>query len=102
NFRIGGSISTFTKFDQNIKGGPTFSVLGSTGFNNTFPSIKTQARANLGWDMGGLSADIYGNYVSGYKNWSGTTVIPLVSQNGNPVSGGDPVKSHWVVDLNVA
>ena len=99
-FTIGGSISYFTKFDQKIKGGATFSVLNTTGFNNTFPSIQTQARANVGWERGGLSFDTFLNYVGSYRNYSGTTVVPVVSANGNPQSGGDKVKSNLLVDLN--
>jgi len=101
-FTIGGSISYFTKFDQRIADSPTFSVLNTTGFNNTFPSIQTQARANLGWEMGGFQAVIYANYVGGYRNWSGSTVEPLVSENGNPVSGGDRVSSRTIFDLNLS
>jgi iron complex outermembrane receptor protein len=101
-FRVGGSISHFTKFDQKIRGGETFSVLKSTGFNNTFPSIQTQGRGNLGWDFANFSADLFLNYVGSYRNWSGTTVIPLITQNGNPVSGGDKVKATTTFDLNLA
>ena len=101
-FRASGSISYFTKFDQKIRGGSTFSVLNTTGFNNTFPSIRTQARGNLGWDGGPFSADVFVNYVGSYRNWSGTTVTPLVSQAGNPVSGGDKVDGAAIFDLNLA
>jgi iron complex outermembrane receptor protein len=100
-FRVAGSISYFTKFDQKIKGGETFSVLNTTGFNNTFPSIQTQARGNVGWDYANVSADVFVNYVGSYRNWSSATVAPLISQTGNPVSGGDKVKANAVVDLNV-
>jgi len=100
-FTVGGSISHFTKFDQKIRGGETFSVLNTTGFNNTFPSIQTQARANLGWQYEFLSIDLFANYIGGYRNWSGNTVEPLVSENGNPVSGGDKVKGNTLFDLNV-
>jgi iron complex outermembrane receptor protein len=101
-FHVGGSISYFTKFDQKIKGGATFSVLNTTGFNNTFPSIQTQARGNLGWAQGPFSADVFVNYVGGYRNWSGSTVSPVISRNGNPVGGGDKVKATATFDLNAA
>ena len=101
-FHLGGSISYFTKFDQNIKGGPTFSVLNTTGFNNTFPSIQTQARANLGWDNGNIATNLFLNYIGAYRNYSGSTVTPLVSQNGNPVSGGDHVSGSAILDFNIA
>jgi iron complex outermembrane receptor protein len=99
-FNIGGSVTRFTKFDQFIKGGPKFSVLGTTGFNNTFPSIQTTGRGYLGWEGGGLAVTAYANYTSSFKNWSSSTVTPLVSASGNPVSGGDKVKANTVFDLN--
>ena len=101
-FHIGGSVTYFTRFDQSLKGGPTFSVLNTTGFNNTFPSIQTQARGNVGWDIGDISANAFVNFIGGYRNWSGSTVDPLVSENGIPVSGGDHVAATALVDLNVA
>lgn len=101
-FTVGGSITYFTKFNQKIKGGEWFSVLNTTGFNNTFPSIQTQARGNLGWQRGSFSLDTFFNYVGGFKNWSATAVNPLVSVNGNPSGGGDRVRSNLTVDLNAS
>ena len=102
-FTVGGSISRFTKFTQNIGGGPEFSVLNTTGFNETFPSLKTQARANIGWEMGPVSVDVFANYIGSYFNWSTTTVAPLTRDaNGNPNGGGDPVKASTLFDLHVA
>jgi iron complex outermembrane receptor protein len=43
-FNLGAAVSYFTRFNQNIGDGPVFSVLNTTGFNETFPSIQTQAR----------------------------------------------------------
>jgi iron complex outermembrane receptor protein len=102
-FKIGAYVSRFTKFDQNIGGGPTFSVLNTTGFNETFPSIKTQARLNLGWSLAGFSAEVFANYIGAYRNWSTTTVAPLTRDaNGNPNGGGDKVKANTLIDLNLA
>lgn len=101
-FHVGGSASYFTRFDQKIRGGTTFSVLNTTGFNNTFPSIRLQARGNVGWDRGPLTVDAFVNHVGGYRNWSGTSVAPVVSVGGNPIGGGDSVDSTTIVDLNVA
>jgi iron complex outermembrane receptor protein len=99
--RLGGSVTYFTKFDQNILGGPTFSVLNTTGFNSTFPSIQTQGRANVGLDFGNLTADAFVNYVGSYKNWSATSVTPVVTANGFPASGGDTVAATTTLDLNL-
>ena len=101
-FTVGGSFSLFTKFDQNIGGGPTFSVLNTTGFNETFPSLRLQARANFGWERGPFSIDVFANHIGKYSNWSTTTLAPLTRDaNGNPNGGGDPVKASTLFDLHV-
>jgi iron complex outermembrane receptor protein len=102
-FSVGGSISYFTKFDQKLKGGPWFSVLGSTGFNNTFPSIRTQARGDLGWEAGGFKIRGFANYVGEYHNWGSNTVKAVTSNaNGNPNGGGDTVEANTLFDLNMS
>ena len=103
-FTIGGSATHFLKFDQQIgEGAPIFSVLGTSGFNQTFASIKTQARAHLGWERGPFAADLFANYTSKYRNWSSTSVIPVrLSPEGLPAGGGDPVKANVTFDLNVS
>jgi iron complex outermembrane receptor protein len=103
NFTFGAAVSYFTKFRQNIGGGPSFSVLNSTGFNETFPSIRTQARFNVGWEYSGFSADLFANWIASYYNWSTTTVTPLTRDaNGNPNGGGDPVSGSVLFDLNLS
>jgi iron complex outermembrane receptor protein len=103
SFRIGGSLSHFLKFDQNIGGGPTFSVLNTTGFNETFPSIQTTGRFNVGWDHEGFSADVFANWIGSYYNWSSSSVTPLErDENGNPKGGGDKVDGNVLFDLNLA
>jgi iron complex outermembrane receptor protein len=102
-FRVGGSMTYFTKFNQNIAGGPTFSVLNTTGYNNTFPSIQLQGRGNLGWDLAPLSTDLFVNFVGAYKNWSSTALNALVIQNGFPSgAGGDRVDATTTLDLHFA
>jgi iron complex outermembrane receptor protein len=101
---LGGSVSRKTKFDQHIGAdGATFDVLNTTGFNTTFPSIKTSARGNVSWSNGPWSADLFANYTGSYYNWSGTTQIPLTrNAAGLPTGGGDKVKSSTIFDLHVA
>ena len=102
-FNIGGSLSLKTKFDQQIGSGGVFSVLNTTGFNTTFPSIKTQARANVSWSLDNWSADIFANYTGAYYNWSSTTQTPLTrNAAGLPTGGGDKVKASTTIDLHVA
>jgi iron complex outermembrane receptor protein len=101
-YRIGGSVTYFTKFNQNIAGGPNFSVLNTTGFNNTFPSIQLQGRGDLGWDLNPVSTDLFVNFVGAYRNWSSSSVAPVIDQNGVPVSGGDWVAPTITLDLHAA
>jgi iron complex outermembrane receptor protein len=101
-FRVGAAVTYFTRFDQSIAGSPRFSVLNTTGFNNTFPSVQNQGRGNLGWDYGPLSSDLFVNWVGAYRNWSSTSVIPLVSVGGIPTSGGDRVAATELIDAHVA
>lgn len=102
-FSIGAAISYFTKFNQNIGGGPTFSVLNTTGFNETFPSIQTQARFSAGWELGGFAFNAFANWIASYRNWSSSTVAPLTRDaNGNPNGGGDKVSGSVLFDVNLA
>ncbi|HEX3842967.1 MAG TPA: TonB-dependent receptor, partial [Steroidobacteraceae bacterium] len=100
--RLGVDLTQFLRFDQSIKGGPKFSVLNTTGFNNTFPSIETQGRADLGWDFRAISADLFLDYVGAYRNWSSTSVSPVLEKNGVPVGGGDHVAATELIDLHVS
>jgi iron complex outermembrane recepter protein len=100
-FRVGGSLTEFLKFDQSLGNGPTYSVLGTSGNNTSFPSVETQARTDLGWSREGLSLDLFTNYTGAYRNWSGTSVTPIThNAAGNPDGGGDPVRSNVTFDLH--
>ena len=101
-FDGGVELSAFTMFKQHLKGGNTFNVLGSTGFNNTFGSVPIQGRAHVGWNFESFAAELFANYVSGYHNWSGNTVNLVTSVNGLPSGGGDVVKSNTTFDLNLS
>jgi len=96
----GASISYKTKFDQSFGTGPTFSVLNTSGFNTTFPSIRTEARGDLGFKYGGLSATFFANYTGSYLNWSSLAITPVQSTNGVPTGGGDRVKANWTFDFH--
>ena len=101
-YRAGGSLTYFTKFNQNIAGGPSFSVLNTTGFNNTFPSLQLQGRGDLGWDLAPFSTDLFVNFLGAYRNWSSSSVAPIIEQNGVPVGGGDWVAPTITLDLHAA
>jgi len=103
-FVIGDAFTYFTKFDQSYGAdGIYYSVLNTTGANGVFPSVQLQMRANLGWQLGGLNANLFMNYTGKYKNWSSSAVNPVTlnSQN-NPSGGGDWVKANATFDANIA
>jgi iron complex outermembrane receptor protein len=104
-FTFDAIASYLTKFNQQVgTGGGIFSVKNTTGFNGTFPSIKLNSRVGVGWDSKfGLSANVYWNHTGSYRNWSGTTVTPLVrNAAGVPTGGGDKVSAGNFFDLHVA
>ncbi len=97
-----------TRFDQQIGAGtPVYSVLNTTGANTTFPSIQFQARSGVTWDgkdgwTNGVSASLFWSHTAPYKNWSGTTVTPLVrSPAGLPIGGGDSVAANDTFDVHL-
>lgn len=101
--RVGTSGTYFTKYDQQFGTNPSFSVLNTSGFNGVFPSIQLKARTSFGVDVGKLSADLFWNHTGSYKNWSGSTIIPLTRDaNGNPNGGGDTVDATNTFDLHLA
>ena len=102
-FTIGNSLTYLTKFDQQVGSTPKFSILNSSGFNSTFPSVRVQGRANLGWEYAGFSFDGYLNYIGAFHNFSANTVTPLTRDAlGNPTGGGDKVRGTKTVDVHLA
>jgi iron complex outermembrane receptor protein len=92
-----------TKFDQFFGAGTTFSVLGTAGFNTTFPSVEDEARLGFGYERESFAFNVYYNYLGGYRNWSGAAAVQPTRVNGLPDGGGgDPVDSFATVDLNVS
>jgi len=101
-FNVGGAITRFTRFNQKLKGGQEFySILNTTGINSTFGAVKTQGRFNVGWEYQDFAVDVFANYIGPYRNWSSGSIIPVVSVDGRPQSGGDKVKRTLRFDLNV-
>lgn len=104
-FDVGGSVTYFSKFDQFFgEGGTVFSVLGTQGFNQTFSSVKMQARADFGWELGNFRARLFGHYAPSHLNWSNTAMNPMgLTDAGIPDgTGGDHVSSFLTWDLNVS
>ena len=108
NFTFDGSFTRKTEFNQWFgTGGTVFSVLGTTGFNTTFPSLKFEGRANLAYDKGPFNAVLGVNYEGSYKYWGSTGVAAtspwyLPKTNGVPTGGGEPVSAFTTIDLHAA
>jgi iron complex outermembrane receptor protein len=103
HFSIADGLTEFTKFDQNAGGGPSFSVLNTSGLNVTFPSVQTQNRLSLGWSMDGLELTGFVNYTGSYR-YNGNTAVGKINydSNGNYASGGDKVHSNTTFDFHGA
>ncbi len=101
DFNVGSAASYFTKYTQNFGGGTEFDILNTSGFNTTFPSVKFKNRAQFGMAMmNGLSVDLFWNHTGGYKNWSSSSIDPIVVQAGVPIGGGDNVDADNTFDVN--
>ena len=91
------------KFDQFFgANGAAFSVLGTAGFNTTFPSVKNEGRLNVGFSRAAFSANAFLNYLGKYTNWSGSVATPITRVNGLPTGVGDSVASFTTLDLNLS
>jgi iron complex outermembrane receptor protein len=101
-FTIGTALTYFTKYDQNFGGGTSFSILNTSGYNTTFPSVQFKNRAQLGWEYQGAAVDLFWNHTGSYRNWMTNSVTPIeVDEVGNPIGGGDKVDANDTFDLHV-
>ena len=99
-FRLGLTATWFTKFSQDFPG-VSYSMLGTSGSNNTFPSVAGHARLQAGWTFTDFSFDTFVNYTSAYHNWNNSSLIPVVTNAaGVPVGGGDKVDANTTVDMH--
>jgi iron complex outermembrane receptor protein len=99
-FRLGLSLTWFTKFTQDFPG-VAYSMLGTAGSNNTFPSVAGHARLQAGWTFEQFSLDAFVNYTSAYHNWNNSSLIPVITNAaGVPVGGGDKVASNTTLDMH--
>src|SRR6185437_9246664 len=99
-FRLGLDLTWFTKFTQDFPG-VVYSMLGTSGSNNTFPSVAGHARLQAGWTLDRFSLDAFVNYTSGYHNWNNSSLIPVISNSvGVPIGGGDKVSANTTLDIH--
>jgi iron complex outermembrane receptor protein len=102
-FHAGDAVTQFTRFDEALLGGMPFSVLGTSAFNSTFPSIAMQSRANLGWSDEVVAIDFFMNWTSAYRNIGATAAHPPTADaNGALVVGGDHVTANVTFDGHAA
>jgi iron complex outermembrane receptor protein len=103
SFSAGLMATDFLAFDESLGGGTQFSVLNTSGYNTTFPSIGLQARLSLQWALNAFSTALVARHVGAYRNWSSGTINPvIVSSAGVPSGGGDPVKANITFDTHFA
>lgn len=103
DFHVGEGLTQFFVFDQNTVGGASFSELGTSGINSTFPSIAYHSRTDFGWSNDTVAADIFVNWTAPYTNASNTAVHPIITDaNGNFSGGGDHVDANVTVDAHVS
>jgi iron complex outermembrane receptor protein len=100
DFRLGLDLTWFTKFTQDFPG-VSYSMLGTSGSNNTFPSVAGHARLQAGWTFDNFSFDTFVNYTSAYHNWNNSSLVPVISNAvGVPIGGGDKVAANTTVDMH--
>ncbi len=102
-FHAGDAVTQFSRFDEALLGGVPFSVLGTSAFNSTFPSVAMQSRANLGWSDETIALDFFMNWTSAYRNIGATAAHPPTADgSGALVVGGDHVNANVTFDMHAA
>jgi iron complex outermembrane receptor protein len=109
--KIGDNVTQYLSFTEaygvEAQGVP-FNILNTAGFNTGFPSVATQMRGNIGWILDGVEADLFVNFTSGYANWNGNSINPIIlgaagtPEIGNPIGGGDHVPAYISYDLHLS
>ena len=100
-FKIGENVTQLLEFNQNYLNGPKFSILNSSGANNTFNSIALQSRATLGWSKDAFEGDLAVNYIGAYWYRGATPLNPVTLDSlGNPTGGGDHVHANVTFDFH--
>jgi iron complex outermembrane receptor protein len=103
DFHVGDELTQYFTFDQSAVGAPSFNVLGTSGFNSTFPSIAYHNRSNFGWSNDALAADLFVNWIAPYRNVTNTAVHPTtLDANGNLAGGGDHVDAFVSLDAHIS
>jgi iron complex outermembrane receptor protein len=103
DFHIGEGLTQFFVFDQSVIGSASFSELGTSGINSTFPSVAYHSRSNFGWTDNVIAADLFLNWTAPYRNATNTAVNPTTSDaNGNFNGGGDHVSANVTLDMHVS
>ena len=102
-FTLGAGFTRKTQFDQFFGvTGDKFSVLGTAGFNLTFPSLKYEGRYSFDWEYNGFDASVFVNHTGGYINWGNPVIARTSGATGLPTGGGDQVKAFVTVDTHLS
>lgn len=102
SIRVGLAGTYKTRFDQSSgPGEPVFSILNRNRYLGTFPSNKTDLRADFGIEAGAVKASVFANFTGGYTFFNANAINPVTSVKGIPTGGGDKVKSYTSVSLNL-
>lgn len=106
HFHLSETATELTQYDISFgypNKGPSYSLLNTDGQTSQFPEIQLQSRGTVGYSTGPFQAQVFVNYTGSYRNWTGTSLLPLTRDaNGNPSGGGDPVKAYTTFDLYLA
>jgi iron complex outermembrane receptor protein len=106
HFHLSETATELTQYDISFgypEMGPRYSLLNTDGQTSQFPEIQLQSRGTVGYSTGPFQAQLFVNYIGAYRNWSGTSLLPLTRDaNGNPNGGGDPVKAYTTFDMYLA
>ncbi len=106
HFHLSETATELTQYDISFgypNMGPSYSLRNTDGQTSQFPEIQLQSRGSVGYSTGPFQAQVFINYIGSYRNWTGTSLLPLTRDaNGNPSGGGDPVKAYATVDLYLA
>ena len=99
-FTLGITGTEFTKFEQ-LFPGQSFSILGTSGSNNTYPSVQGHARLHAGWQLASFSLDAFVNWTSAYHNWGNLALNPVITgPTGALLGGGDKVAADTTLDMH--
>jgi iron complex outermembrane receptor protein len=86
HFHFSEAATELTQYDISFgypNMGPSYSLLNTDGQTSQFPEIQFQSRGKVGYSTGPFTANIFVNFMGAYRNWSGTSLLPLTRDEQN-------------------